>query len=404
MGLATSAEAEAEAEARAAEAKASDEVRRELEGGEVVREVRAREEAKRRCGAGRGKAQQQARTTRARMRVRNATETSEAVAMAIGGVRLAVETGAEVPPRFADLDVVEITAEVLAAGPTALPVQPRAASRGAAEFLVGSLDELRCICDTLGVRPPHDDAADAEDEPGSARPTPHPAQQKQQEECPICMDRPVDVVLACSHGFCKPCEIEWLVGENRGTCPICRSAQTDANDWVLNEEVDTSAAGVASLVARADALVECVHTLLLSLPLMRRVTTPITTTTARRSHSRQEQERREDAFSAWLRGEMRVNDAWRTASARELDKPDECLVRCPRCTTAVSLPANAFETLHSATRMACRACGGEHPLLALDPVTEAPFFHSATLRVRRPPAGASATTTTTASDDREWIP
>jgi len=52
------------------------------------------------------------------------------------------------------------------------------------------------------------------------------------EECPICMDRPVDTVLSCAHGLCKVCEVEWLIGEGRGTCPICRAKEKEGDDWV----------------------------------------------------------------------------------------------------------------------------------------------------------------------------
>lgn len=41
------------------------------------------------------------------------------------------------------------------------------------------------------------------------------------EDCPICMDRPVDVqTLICNHGYCRECIYMWC--DKKGTCPLCR--------------------------------------------------------------------------------------------------------------------------------------------------------------------------------------
>jgi len=88
---------------------------------------------------------------------------------------------------------------------------------------------------------------------------------KREDECPICMDRPVSIALACGHAFCKECEMEWLVGEGRGTCPLCRSQESEHNEWVLNNQ-DQEARDDDEVVQHAEAVVSRVLTFLSSLP------------------------------------------------------------------------------------------------------------------------------------------
>ena len=57
------------------------------------------------------------------------------------------------------------------------------------------------------------------------------------EECPICLDARAEVVLPCSHGFCRDCARSW--GGLSSACPCCR-AQTmarsgRAEQWELLE-------------------------------------------------------------------------------------------------------------------------------------------------------------------------
>jgi len=47
------------------------------------------------------------------------------------------------------------------------------------------------------------------------------------EECSVCLDKSIDTVLPCMHGFCTQCLLEWR--ETGNTCPLCRT-ELDAND------------------------------------------------------------------------------------------------------------------------------------------------------------------------------
>ena len=54
------------------------------------------------------------------------------------------------------------------------------------------------------------------------------------EECPICLDAVVEVVLPCSHGFCRDCVRSWEGLSS--TCPVCRgvTARSEAGEqWEL---------------------------------------------------------------------------------------------------------------------------------------------------------------------------
>lgn len=62
-----------------------------------------------------------------------------------------------------------------------------------------------------------------------AAPTPAPTRT---EECSICLDAAVEVVLPCSHSFCAKCANDWR--QNNPTCPCCRENLLEASsDWQL---------------------------------------------------------------------------------------------------------------------------------------------------------------------------
>ena len=60
-------------------------------------------------------------------------------------------------------------------------------------------------------------------------------------ECIICMENDIEIVLQCSHAFCKGCYIQWQ--EMNKECPYCRSPiMPDVNSediWTI-EETDCS--------------------------------------------------------------------------------------------------------------------------------------------------------------------
>lgn len=54
-------------------------------------------------------------------------------------------------------------------------------------------------------------------------------------ECSICMDRKMDVLLPCTHSFCTPCIEQW--NENNKTCPICCEELKDTDEsWVMTDK------------------------------------------------------------------------------------------------------------------------------------------------------------------------
>jgi len=58
---------------------------------------------------------------------------------------------------------------------------------------------------------------------------------REEEECAICMDRKVQVVLPCLHGMCSACSGAWV--ERRWNCPMCRNrlerADYRKNQWLV---------------------------------------------------------------------------------------------------------------------------------------------------------------------------
>lgn len=55
------------------------------------------------------------------------------------------------------------------------------------------------------------------------------------EECAICLDAGVEVVLPCSHSFCSKCAQEW--SDSNPTCPCCRQdlIQNAGEEWQLED-------------------------------------------------------------------------------------------------------------------------------------------------------------------------
>lgn len=53
-------------------------------------------------------------------------------------------------------------------------------------------------------------------------------------ECSICMDRKMDVLLPCTHSFCTPCIEQW--NENNKSCPICCEELKNTDEsWVMTD-------------------------------------------------------------------------------------------------------------------------------------------------------------------------
>lgn len=51
-------------------------------------------------------------------------------------------------------------------------------------------------------------------------------------ECSICMDRKMDVLLPCAHSFCTPCIEQW--NESNKSCPICCEELKNTDEsWVM---------------------------------------------------------------------------------------------------------------------------------------------------------------------------
>jgi hypothetical protein len=200
------------------------------------------------------------------------------------------------------------------------------------------------------------------------------------KECPICMDRPVDVVLSCTHAFCRVCQTEWLVGEGRGTCPLCRSKENERDDWVLNENVDVSAEGVNAIIRRAEAVVRNIFEFLSNLPTWY----DFTQSPGFGQFYEAEQDLNlkkvfksgSDGLQWWLLGELRVLEGYyevntTVTTTSHYTKTPEMLCRCPICTTASVLPQNAEES----HLFLCRGCQQLITVADLELVGES-IFHS----------------------------
>jgi len=152
------------------------------------------------------------------------------------------------------------------------------------------------------------------------------------DECPICMDRPVAVVLACGHAFCKVCQLEWLVGEGRGTCPLCRSQESERNEWVFGD-----AEGEDVVVAHAEATVARVLRFLAHLPTTAAFAAAFQMPYGGAALWQNDDESPKDVLRGWLRAEMNS----------ESGAP-----RCTRCDAAMRVPALA----EGHSRLLCEAC------------------------------------------------
>jgi hypothetical protein len=57
------------------------------------------------------------------------------------------------------------------------------------------------------------------------------------DECSICMNSTVQVVLPCSHAFCSKCAADWT--DSNPTCPCCRQPQeggsAETQEWQLED-------------------------------------------------------------------------------------------------------------------------------------------------------------------------
>jgi hypothetical protein len=62
-----------------------------------------------------------------------------------------------------------------------------------------------------------------------------PAARVPAEECSICLDASVEVVLPCTHSFCAKCAKEWR--ETNPTCPCCRQdlIENAGEEWQLED-------------------------------------------------------------------------------------------------------------------------------------------------------------------------
>jgi hypothetical protein len=62
-------------------------------------------------------------------------------------------------------------------------------------------------------------------------------QSMKEEECCICLDNPVNLVLDCSHGFCEDCISDWQ--KQQKSCPVCRYQSSEAGSpdaWIIAEK------------------------------------------------------------------------------------------------------------------------------------------------------------------------
>lgn len=53
------------------------------------------------------------------------------------------------------------------------------------------------------------------------------------DECCICMEQQHDVVLACSHAFCRRCIEGWTARDD--TCPMCRTQVDAKEEFIVTE-------------------------------------------------------------------------------------------------------------------------------------------------------------------------
>jgi hypothetical protein len=215
-----------------------------------------------------------------------------------------------------DVILTHVFGEILPEGPD------RVMSLAGFMYLFQLLQELKFAVELLGKEEKKGSEKDEED-----------------EVCPVCMDRLVDTVMACTHGICYVCYTEWLVGEGRETCPICRSKQLDGEDWVLNDE-KTNAFDREDVQKRVDRLTLEVLTFLSELPKFEEYLTVFGIVEREDSvHVKTP-----DGIGAWLKGEV--------SFLKDVEKLD-VWGRCPKCTTIIRVPPSAQS---SAIRLTCGGC------------------------------------------------
>ena len=80
-------------------------------------------------------------------------------------------------------------------------------------------------------------------------------------ECPICFDNVVEIVLPCSHSFCRQCATEWQRSAPTGGCPLCRGESGGGSipaEWELTEPeevLNATASHMGDLARAADTFV-----------------------------------------------------------------------------------------------------------------------------------------------------
>lgn len=79
--------------------------------------------------------------------------------------------------------------------------------------------------------------AEATEEKTAKAKSQHEEVEDYDKECIICMEKDIEIVLQCSHAFCKDCYIKWK--ERNDACPYCRSKNMpDINSediWTIEE-------------------------------------------------------------------------------------------------------------------------------------------------------------------------
>lgn len=149
--------------------------------------------------------------------------------------------------------------------------------------------------------------------------------EEEHEQCPICMDRDVAVSMACGHAFCKVCETEWM--EIRSTCPLCRAAQGENEDWVLSSQ-EQQANGDGDQQQRL--LAHSLFTFLLAIPALDEFYAEF----PRLTHAEQEEEEG-DLMENWLASQLMEQGQ-----------------RCPSCFAKIRIPPTSLMD----QRLNCSVC------------------------------------------------
>mmetsp|Transcript_18801 Transcript_18801/g.30715 ORF Transcript_18801/g.30715 Transcript_18801/m.30715 type:complete len:351 (+) Transcript_18801:233-1285(+) len=86
-----------------------------------------------------------------------------------------------------------------------------------------------------------------------------PKEDGHDEECPICMDRDIQVIPSCGHGLCSNCYHGWK--EKDTACPTCRAESGMEELWILPTQSD-----IPDSSEHVDDLMQAVHTYIQALP------------------------------------------------------------------------------------------------------------------------------------------